>query len=283
MKSEQRRGLLYVLLGAIAFSLGGLFVKLMPWSAMPVSGGRCIFSSIVIYLYIRFSGHKLRFNKTVLLGAVFVSAMLVCYVTSMKYTTAANAIVLEYTAPIFIILFEALIFKKKPKKIDLIVSLLVFAGILIVVSEGLGKGNLKGDLIALLSGVFYAFTIMLNDFEDGDPLSSVFLGHFMTIFIGLPSIVSESDFSLPTLLLLAALGIFQAGAGYSLLTAGLRLCEPLADSLVASIEPVLNPILVAIFYKEYVSARTMLGAFIIIASIAFYNILSLKAAEDEIK
>ena len=124
---------------------------------------------------------------------------------------------------------------------------------------------------------------MLNDFEDGDPLSSVFLGHFMTIFIGLPSIVSESDFSLPTLLLLAALGIFQAGAGYSLLTAGLRLCEPLADSLVASIEPVLNPILVAIFYKEYVSARTMLGAFIVIASIAFYNILSLKAAEDEIK
>ena len=70
----------------------------------------------------------------------------------------------------------------------------------------------------------------------------------MTIFIGLPSIMTETDFSLPTLLLLAALGIFQAGAGYSLLTAGLKLCEPLAGSLVASIEPVLNPILVAVFY-----------------------------------
>lgn len=274
---------MYVLLGAIAFSLGGLFVKLMSWSAMSVSGGRCIFSSIVIYLYIKFSGHKLKFNKTVFLGAIFVSAMLVCYVTSMKYTTAANAIVLEYTAPIFIVLFEALFFRKKPKRLDLIVSLLVFAGILIVVSEGLGKGNLKGDLIALLSGVFYAFTIMLNDFEGGDSLSSVFLGHFMTIFIGLPSVLAETDFSLPTLLLLAALGIFQAGAGYSFLTAGLRLCEPLAGSLVASIEPVLNPILVAVFYGEYVSARTILGAAIVIGSIAFYNILSMKAAKDEVK
>ena len=107
--------MLYVLLGAIAFSLGGLFVKLMPWSAMSVSGGRCIFSSLVIYLYIKLSGHKLKFNKTVFLGAVFVSAMLVCYVTSMKYTIAANAIVLEYTAPIFIVLFKLCFSARNPR------------------------------------------------------------------------------------------------------------------------------------------------------------------------
>jgi len=281
--NSQRRGLLYVLLGAIAFSLGGLFVKLMPWNAMSVSGGRCIFSSLVIYLYIRLSGHKPVFNRTVFLGALFVSAMLVCYVTSMKYTTAANAIVLEYTAPIFIIFFEAVLFHKKPGKLDLAVSAAVFAGILIVVSDGLGKGNLKGDVIALLSGIFYAFTIMLNEFEGSDPLTSVWLGHVLTIFIGLPSVWMESDFSLPTLGLLAALGIFQAGFGYSLLTAGLRLCEPLPGSLVASIEPVLNPILVAVFYKEYVSAKTLFGAAVVIASIVIYNILSAKMKKDEVK
>ena len=258
-------------------------MKLMPWNAMSVSGGRCIFSSLVIYLYIRLSGHKPVFNRTVFLGALFVSAMLVCYVTSMKYTTAANAIVLEYTAPIFIIFFEAVLFHKKPGKLDLAVSAAVFAGILIVVSDGLGKGNLKGDVIALLSGIFYAFTIMLNEFEGSDPLTSVWLGHVLTIFIGLPSVWTESDFSLPTLGLLAALGIFQAGFGYSLLTAGLRLCEPLSGSLVASIEPVLNPILVAVFYKEYVSAKTLFGAAVVIASIVIYNILSAKMKKDEVK
>ncbi len=258
-------------------------MKLIPWSAMSVSGGRCIFSSLVIYLYMRLSGHKPVFNRTVFSGAFFVSAMLVCYVTSMKYTTAANAIVLEYTAPIFIIFFEAVLFRKKPGKLDLAVCAAVFAGILIVVSDGLGRGNFKGDVIALLSGIFYAFTIMLNDFKGSDPLTSVWLGHVLTIFIGLPSVWTESDFSLPTLGLLAALGIFQAGLGYSLLTAGLRLCEPLSGSLVASIEPVLNPILVAVFYKEYVTRKTVFGAMIVIVSIAVYNILSMKMKKDEVK
>ena len=274
--NKKERGLLYVLSGAIAFSLGGLFVKLIPWAPLSISAGRCIFSSMVIGLYIHFSGHRIQMNRTVFLGAVCVSAMLMCYVTSMKLTSAANAIVLEYTAPVFIILFEALLFKKQPKKLDLIVCLIVFAGIVIVVSDGSEHGSFLGDMVALASGVFYALTIMLNDFKGSDSLSSVFFGHVFTVFIGLASILSETDFSLKTLGLLAALGIFQAGAGYTLLTAGLKLCEPLAGSLVASIEPVLNPILVALFYGEYMNARSIIGAIVVIGTIAAYNVISLK-------
>ncbi len=273
---DRKRGLLYVLLGAIAFSLGGLFVKLIPWAPLSISGGRCIFSSMVIGLYIHFSGHRIKMNTRVLLGAAFVSAMLVCYVTSMKLTSAANAIVLEYTAPIFIILFEAILFRKKPQKLDLIVCIVVFAGIIIVVFDGSEHGSFLGDMVALTSGVFYALTIMLNDFKGSDSLSSVFFGHVFTIFIGLSSILAESDFSLRTLSLLATLGVFQAGAGYTLLTAGLKLCEPLAGSLVASIEPVLNPILVALFYGETMNVRAIIGAIIVIGTIAVYNVVSLK-------
>ena len=268
--------MLCVLLGAIAFSLGGLFVKLIPWQPLSISSGRCIFSSLVIFLYIKASKHPFRFNKTVLIGGLCVSLMLLCYVTSIKLTTAANAIVLEYTAPVFILLFEWILFKKKPGKAAILVSVLVFLGILIVVSDGLGKGNLKGDLIALLSGVFYAFTIMLNDFDEADPLSSFWIGHFLTMLVGLPSLLGEADHSASTLLLVMILGIFQAGAGYTLLTVGLKTCDPLSASLIASIEPVLNPILVAIFYKEYIGPRALIGAFIVIVSIAAYNFLSMQ-------
>ena len=271
---RKNSGAILVLLGAIAFSLGGVFVKLIPWNPVSINGGRCLFSSLVIGAYMYFSGHKLKINRTVLLGAACVAGMLICYVASMKLTTAANAIVLEYTAPIFIIIFEALIFKKKPSKLNIIICLIVLGGIGIVVSEGLGKGHLLGDMLALLSGVFYAFTIMLNDFESGDSLSSVLLGHMSTVFIGLPFILQETDFSANTLLLVAALGIFQAGAGYTLLTVGLKKCEPLTGSLVASIEPVLNPILVALFYGEYMSGKTIIGAIIVIGTIIIYNIIS---------
>ena len=275
-RKEENRGLLYVLLGAIAFSLGGLFVKLIPWAPISTNAGRCIFSSLMIYLYIRFSKHQIRINKTVLTGAGFVAAMLLCYVASMKMTTAANAIVLEYTAPIFIIIFEALLFHKRPSKLDLIVCIIVFIGILIVVNDGSKGGTMIGNMIALLSGVFYAFTIMLNDFEDGDSLSSVLFGHMLTVLIGLPFIMKETDFSRNALLLVAALGIFQAGAGYTLLTVGLKKCSALSGSLVASIEPVLNPILVALFYGEYVGFKAIIGAAIVIGTIVIYNILRMK-------
>jgi len=274
--NKEKKGLWLVLLGAIAFSLGGLFVKLIPWMPVSTNAGRCIFSSLMIYSYIRISGHKVVINRTVILGAVFVAAMLVCYVASMKMTSAASAIVLEYTAPVFIILFEALLFHKKPTKLDLTVCAIVFLGIVLVVSGGSENRTLTGDMIALLSGVFYALTIMLNDFEKGDSLSSVLFGHMLTVVIGLPFIMRESDFSVHTLLLVAALGIFQAGAGYTLLTVGLKHCEALSGSLVASIEPVLNPILVAIFYGEYVSLRAIVGAIIVIGTICLYNIIRMK-------
>ena len=274
--NQENKGLWLVLLGAIAFSLGGLFVKLIPWMPISTNAGRCIFSSLIIYLYIRISGHKIVINRTVVLGAVFVAAMLVCYVASMKMTSAASAIVLEYTAPVFIILFEALLFQKKPTRLDLIVCLIVFLGIVLVVSDGSENRTIAGDMLGLLSGVFYALTIMLNDFEDGDSLSSVLFGHMLTVLIGLPFIMKESDFSSHTLLLVMALGIFQAGAGYTLLTVGLKHCEALSGSLVASIEPVLNPILVAVFYGEYVSFRAIIGAVIVIGTICLYNIVRMK-------
>ncbi len=273
---RERKALWLVLLGAAAFSLGGLFVKLIPWSPISANAGRCVFSSLMIYVYVRLSGHRIMVNRTVVLGALCVAAMLLCYVASMKMTSAASAIVLEYTAPVFIILFEAVLFHRKPSGLDLIVCLIVFSGIVLVVSGGSENRTFAGDMVALLSGVFYALTIMLNDFEGGDSLSSVFLGHLLTALIGMPFILRESDFSAKTLLLVSALGIFQAGAGYTLLTMGLKLCDPLSGSLVASIEPVLNPILVAYFYGEAITPRALIGAVVVIGTISLYNIIRMK-------
>ena len=273
---DKRKGLLLVLLGAIAFSLGGVFIKFIPWNPIAINGGRCIFSSMVIAAYLYFSGHKVKINKTVLLGALCVGSMMLCYVASIKLTSAANAIVLEYTAPIFVIILEAFIFHREIRKIDIIICQLVFLGIGIVMIDGLGKGHVAGDLIALASGVFYALTIMLNEFENGDSLSSVLLGHILMAIIGIPFIFEETDFSASTLLLVAALGIFQAGAGYTLLSVGLKYADPISASLIASIEPVLNPILVSLFYHEHMGINTIIGGLIVIVSIVVYNVITLK-------
>ena len=271
-----RSGGLLVLLGAIAFSLGGLLIKLIPLSPIAINCGRCVFSSLIIGIYMYLTRHKLVINKTVITGALFVFLMLMGYVVSNKLTTAANAIVLEYTAPILVIVFEAILFKKRPDKISIIICLFVLMGIAIVVLDGMKAGNFLGDMIALSSGVFYALTMMLNEFKNSDSLSSVFLGHLFTALIGVGFIDVFLKADTKTLALVAALGIFQAGLGYTLLTVGLKKCDPLSGSLMTCIEPVLNPILVAIFYKEYLSINQIIGCVIVISSIIFYNIYTSK-------
>ena len=270
------QGSILVLLGATAFSLGGLLIKLIPLDPFTINAFRCVFSSLVIGIYLYLSKHKLVINRMTLLGSFFVMSMMMSYVVSNKLTSAANAIVIEYTAPILVIIFEALFFRKRPDRLSVVICLMVVAGIAIVVLDGAAKGSFLGDMIALLSGVFYALTMMLNDFENSDSLSSVFMGHLFTALLTIFCFDSIKGASTNTLLLVATLGIFQAGLGYTLLTVGLKKCEPLTGSLMACIEPVLNPILVALFYGEYMSIRQIIGCVIVIGSIIIYNIYTSK-------
>lgn len=279
MKQCSRRnneGSILVLLGATAFSLGGLLIKLIPLDPFTINALRCIFSSMVIGGYLLITKHRLVINKTTVIGAIFVVLMMLCYVVSNKLTSAANAIVLEYTAPILVIIFETLFFKKKPDKLSIVICLFVVAGIAIVVLDGAEKGSFLGDIVALLSGVFYALTMMLNDFENSDSLSSVFMGHLFTAFMTIFCLKNVTGITSQTMLLIAILGIFQAGLGYTLLTLGLKKCEPLTGSLMACIEPVLNPILVAVFYGEYMNIKQIIGCVIVIGSIVAYNIYTSK-------
>ena len=270
------QGSILVLLGATAFSLGGLLIKLIPLDPFTINALRCVFSSSVIGIYLYLSKHKLVINRMTLLGSFFVMSMMMSYVVSNKLTSAANAIVIEYTVPILVIIFEALFFRKRPDRLSVIICLMVVAGIAIVVLDGAAKGSFIGDMIALLSGVFYALTMMLNDFENSDSLSSVFMGHLFTALLTIFCFDSIKGASTNTLLLVATLGVFQAGLGYTLLTVGLKKCEPLTGSLMACIEPVLNPILVALFYGEYMSIRQIIGCVIVIGSIIIYNIYTSK-------
>ncbi len=278
--SRSNSGSILVLLGATAFSLGGLLIKLIPLDPFSINASRCIFSSLVIGSYLYFSKHKLVINKTTIIGALCVMLMMMTYVVSNKLTSAANAIVLEYTAPIMVIFFEMVLFKKRPDQFSILISGLVLMGIGIVVLDGADKGNLLGDMIALLSGVFYALTMMLNEFENSDSLTSVFLGHLLTAFLTVFCIGNLKGLSGQDFLLIAALGSLQAGLGYTLLTLGLKRCEPLTGSLVACIEPVLNPILVALFYGEYMNTRQIAGCIIVISAIIIYNVYTIRKAKN---
>ncbi len=260
-------------LAAVLYSIGGLCIKLIPWSGMAINGARTAIALVVIGAYLKAVRHKPKMNLWALVGALAVCGTNILFSIANKLTTAANTIVLQFTAPIFVIVFSMLFFGKKPKKLDLMACGLVLGGVLLFFIDSLSAGGMLGNVLALISGVSYAGVFLMNDMPDSDAISSVFWGDVISAVVGLPFLGYETEFSGNTVIALLVLGVFQVGAAYILLTEGLKTTPPVTASLVSGIEPVLNPILVAVFYHEMIGPVALVGAMVVVGSVVLYNMI----------
>lgn len=275
-ENREKLGVLFVFLAAVLYSIGGLCIKVIPWNGLSINGGRNMVALLVIGGYLLATRHRPRFNRWILVGAVCICGTNTLFTVANKLTTAANTIVLQFTAPIFVILLSVVFWKKRPQKLDLIACGVVLVGVLCFFVDSLEAGGMAGNILALLSGLSYAGVFLLNDLPDSDPISSVFWGDVMSVAIGLPFLVRETDLSLVPMTSLVILGAFQVGLAYILLTIGLRTTPAVTASLVSGIEPVLNPILVAVFYHETIGPLALLGAAIVVGGVVIYNVLRVK-------
>lgn len=264
--------ILCVFLASLCFSTGGLGVKLIPWSALAINGARNLIGAGVIGLWLLLRRHRPVMNPTVLLGALSMIGVTTLFAVSNKLTTAANAIVLQFTAPVFVILFMWLIFRKRPQRADVLTCLAVLAGVCLFFADGFRAGNLLGNFTALLSGVCYAGVFMMNAGKKADAISSCFFGQLTAGIVLSPLCMRETDFSAPTLLTVLALGAIQVGLAYIFFSAGIRRTPPVTASLIAGLEPILNPLWVALVMEERISALALAGAVIVVASILIYNV-----------
>lgn len=252
---------------------GGLCIKVIPWNGMSINGARTAVALVVIGLYLWAIRHKPRMNRWVLLGALAVCGTNILFSIANKMTTAANAIVLQFTAPIFVMVFTAIFFRRRPGKLDLVTCAAVLGGILFFFVDSLSAGGMVGNVLALISGISYAGVFMMNDMPEGDAISSVFWGDVFSAVVGLPFVAMETDFSATAVVSVLILGVFQVALAYILLTIGLKTTPPVTASLVSGIEPVLNPILVAVFYHEMIGPTALVGAVIVVGSVVAYNVI----------
>ncbi len=278
---KQRSGVFFVFLAALLYSIGGLCIKVIPWNGLSINSGRNIIALMVIGGYLAATRHPPRMNRWVFLGAVCIFGTNCLYAVSNKLTTAANAIVLQFTAPIFVILLSTLVWKIRPRPLDLLACAVVLLGVVCCFVDSLTAGGALGNLLALVSGLTYAGVFLLKELPDSDPIASVFWGIVTSSVIGFPSMLGEAPLEPPALVSLIILGAFQVGVAYICLTIGLRTTPPITASLVSGIEPVLNPILVAVFYREFIGPLALLGAVIVIGGVVAYNVLDIKLTQKE--
>lgn len=273
-KAKINIGPLCVFLSGVCFAIGGLCVKLIPWGAFAINGARSFIAVLMIGIFLAVTRYKLVFSRPVFLGALAISATNILYVLANKLTTAGNTIILQFTAPIFVIIFSAIIFKKKPSQMDIVAVALVFTGVIMFFVDGLSTGNMLGNALALLSGVTYSGVFMMGASEKSDTMSSTFFGMCLNVIICFPFVFGE-DFSAMTggtWAALLALGTVQLGLAYMLLSKGLKTTPPVSASLISGIEPILNPLLVAVFYGETLSTLSLIGAAIVLVTVVFYNV-----------
>ena len=168
-----------------------------PLERISINGGRTAIALVVIGAFLAVTKHPPRLNRWMFLGALCVFGTNILYAVANKLTTAANTIVLQFTAPIFVIVFSLLFWHKRPRRLDLIACAVVFGGVLFFFVDSLEMGGGLGNFLALLSGVSYAGVFLMNDMPDSDALSSVFWGEVLSAVTGLPFLLQETEFPPP--------------------------------------------------------------------------------------
>lgn len=277
MKTQQK-GAIYALVSALLFSTGGLFIKLIPWSGYSINAARNFFALLVMFCYLAVRKKKPVFSMTVFWGAAAYAVTNTCFTLATKMTSAANAIVLQFSAPIFIILIAWAVLKKRPQALEVRACIVVFAGIICFFLDSLSLEGFTGNLIALVSGISYAVYFSYKDLTNADYDSVLFYGQLLCILAGIPALLGETDFSAQSVGYAMILGVFQMGLAFLLLSKAIVMTSAITASLISAVEPILNPVLVAVFYGETIGALSLAGAAVVVTGIVSYQILGYRAA-----
>ena len=251
------------------WSIAGIFIKLVPWNAMVIAGFRSLIAAVVVLVFMRMTGRRVKLNLSSFQSGVCIAATFFAFVSANKMTTAANAIVLQFTSPVFILIISALVFHQHFHRMDLITVVVTLFGISLFFFDKLGAGKLIGNCLAILAGLFMAGMYVITGRTDDDSrMSGILFGHLLTAVIGVPMIfIFPTPVSSTAVISILALGVIQLGIPYILYGLAVKDCPPLACSLVGAIEPLLNPLWVFLFDGERPGKFALLGGAIVIAAV----------------
>jgi drug/metabolite transporter (DMT)-like permease len=276
---EAHRGLVFVATAAMLWSSGGLFIKMLPMSAFQIAGYRSLVAGLAILLAQALRKERAPFPRDLLslAGSVTYAAVLILFVVSTKLTTAANAIFLQYAAPIYLLFLEPWTFRKPFPRRDLWAVAACLAGMSLFFAGHLERGGLLGNLLGALSGLALALFSLLLKWQrvkrpGENPILVVVVGNFLVAFVCLPLVLPHPRMDLAQAGSLIYLGIFQLGISYMLFTAGMRYLSATAAIITSMLEAVFNPVWVFLGVGERPSPCALAGGAVILGVIAWYNL-----------
>ena len=265
---------------ALLWSIGGIFIKLVPWNPLAIAGLRGVLGGLVMFVYLRMRGIKPVINKESIKIAVALAGVCSTFVAANKLTTAANAIVIQYCAPVYVLLYIAFVQKKKLRPLDIAVVPITILGVSLCFIGQMGNGHLAGDIVAVISGVFFAAMFIFSEgVSEQTRASGIMQGQFLTAIIGLPVLIATKPAFTPTAIGgILILGIFQIGIAYVLYSIAIKNAPLLTCSLLAVLEPLLNPVWVFLFAGENPGVWSLVGGVIVVVVITLWYVYDARHA-----
>lgn len=283
--NKQNKGIFLIIIAALIWSFGGLCIKIIKLDPISIACARATISAIILLPFIKFS--KIQINKNSIMLAIGYTWTISAYVVSTKITTAANAIMLQYTSPLWLFMAVCVNNKKLPPLRVWLSIISIFCGLVIFLSEPVDQTNLLGNLIGISSGISFAITTYyMAKPKAQSTLGIVGINNLIAAVCLLPFFNFSQGFSqMDTVSWFALLyqGLFQLGGAYIVYHMGLKIVPALKANIISLLEPLCNPIWVFIFIGELPSVYAMIGSIFILAGIILETVITNKNVNKDMR
>jgi drug/metabolite transporter (DMT)-like permease len=288
-KSEHKfSGQLAVLATAVLWSTSGIAIKVNVWHPMVIAGFRSLLAAIFL-IAVRFIT-RTRINRQnerfpFWAGSLAFASCMICFITANKLTTSANVIMLQYSAPVWAALLGWALVHEKPHWEHWGALVLVCSGLFLFFRDGLSAGAHLGDAISILSGVFLgSSSVFLRMMKKGNPQDAMFMGQLIVAVVCTPFFfLFPPSFDATVIASISFLGIFQAGLASVTFSYGIKRISAVQAMLIATAEPILNPIWVFILIGEKPSLTALAGGIIIIIAVVSSSLIGKYREDRELK
>jgi len=272
-KPPRSQALVFILIAAFLWSTSGLFIKLLPYHPLVIGSLRASVMLVALLIYRR--GHKVTWNRANVVVGITMALTVIFFITANKLTTSANAIVLQYTAPIFTMMYSWIFFRLKARRRDVIAVVCTVIGMSLFFFDSLEPGNIIGNVLAILSGMCMAWQNIHFSNLEGSPYDGLIISQIFLVASGIPFLfLAPPALTVQSVAIIVYMGIFQQMISHIFFVVGMKSATPLDGALLTTLEPLLNPVWVFVVLGETPSLICLIGAAVVLVSISVWCIMN---------
>lgn len=265
--SAHTRSLLLLLCAAILWSSGGLLLKSVQWNSLGIAGARSLIAALVILAFL--GKPRPRRDPALLIAALGYAATVVFFVLATRMTTAANAILIQYTAPLWVALLAPSLLGERNRWIDWVAMVGIVVGLVLFFGDELTPGGMRGNFFAAAAGLAFAiFVVFSRRQREQPPLTAILFGNLLAAAVCLPFALEGPAPDARSWGLLLILGVGQLGFSYVAFARAIAHVPAVESILILTLEPILNPLWVFLVLGEKPGPWAMIGGTIVLVSVS---------------